>query len=361
MRISLVAALVSILAAGQAVAATAYEQINLVSDIPGLAAVTDPNLKNPWGMSFTATSPFWVSDERTNVATLYDGAGAPNALVVTVPGGPTGQVANTTSGFPLGAGGRALFIFAALDGSISGWNAAAGMTAVRAVSSFPGTSSYTGLALGGSAAEPLLYAANFRSRSVDTYDSSFASKSASFLDPTLPAGYAPFNIESIGGNLYVAYAKVASTGDEERGPGLGFVDVFDTNGNFVRRLISNGPLNAPWGMTIAPAAFGDFSNDLLVGNFGDGRINAFDPATGSFLGALTDRFGNPIEIDGLWALKVRTGGPAVDPNRVYFTAGINDEVDGLFGAIAVTPEPGTLAMLALGVLAVAVAGRKRAR
>jgi uncharacterized protein (TIGR03118 family) len=221
---------------------------------------------------------------------------------------------------------------------------------------------YTGLALASNGAETFLYAANFRSGRIDVYNSNFAPTTlgASFTDPTLPAGYAPFNVELVAGNLYVEYAKVAPNGDSAPGPGFGFVSVFDTNGNFVRRLISAGPLNAPWGITIAPALFGDFSNELLVGNFGDGRINVFAPITGAFLGSMLNSSGDPLEIDGLWALKVRSGGPSVDPNRVYFTAGINDEANGLFGALAVT-EPGAMGMLAFGVVSAAVAEIRRRR
>jgi uncharacterized protein (TIGR03118 family) len=358
---------------GPATAGTVYEQINLASDIPNLAAVTDPNLKNPWGMSFTATSPFWVSDAGTNVATLYNGLGVPNGLVVSIPASaPTGQVANGTTGFTLTPGNPARFIFAALDGSISGWNPTVNATnAIVKVLASP-NNVYTGLALGTAGASTFLYAADFKSAHIDVYDSNFAptTLAGNFTDPTLPAGFAPFNIENVGGNLYVTYAKVGPTGEDAPGPGNGFVTVFDTSGTFVKRLISNGPLNSPWGITLAPPVFGDFSNDLLVGNFGDGTINAFDPATGALLGTLEDASSDPIVIDGLWALKVRTGGPFVDVNRVYFTAGLNDEENGLFGALAVTgapapgpaagvPEVGTLTMMAIGSLAAAVALRRR--
>jgi len=364
MKFLVIPALVCALSTGQALATTLYEQFNLVSDIPGMAAVTDPNLKNPWGVSFTATSPFWVSDAGANVATLYTGAGVPNALVVSIPAQePTGQVANPTTGFTLTPGNPARFIFAATDGSISGWNPSVnGTAAIVKVLASP-NNAYTGLALASNGAETFLYAANFKSGHIDVYNSNFAPTTlgGSFTDPTLPSGYAPFNVELVAGNLYVEYAKVAPSGDEAPGPGFGFVSVFDTNGNFVRRLISAGPLNAPWGITIAPTAFGDFSNELLVGNFGDGRINAFNPITGAFLGSLSNSSGDPIEIDGLWALKVRSGGPSVDPNWVYFTAGINDEANGLFGALAVTPEPGTMGILAFGVVTAAVAARRRRR
>ena len=270
-------ALVCALSTGQAAATTIYEQVNLVSDIPGLAAVTDPNLKNPWGVSFTATSPFWVSDAGTNRATLYNGAGAITSLVVSIPGAvPTGQVANPTTGFTLTPGNPARFIFAAIDGSISGWNPTVnGTNAIVKVLASP-NNVYTGLALANAGAATFLYAANFKTAHIDVYDSNFAPTTlgGNFTDPTLPSGFAPFNVEVLGGNLFVQYAKVAATGEEDPGPGNGFVSVFDTNGNFVRRLISRGSLNAPWGITLAPAVFGDFSNDLLVGNFGDGRITS---------------------------------------------------------------------------------------
>jgi uncharacterized protein (TIGR03118 family) len=340
---------------GLAVAGTFYNQLNLVSDIPGLARVTDPNLKNPWGMSFAGTSPFWVSDAGTSVSTLYDGVGNINALVVSMPPTapvPTGQVSNPTTGFEVTPGNPARFIFAGITGTISGWNPTSDAThAILKVSSTNAT--YTGLALATNASGTFLYAANFKSGHIDVYNSNYSpvTLGGSFTDPTLPSGYAPFNVESVAGNLYVQYAKVGSTGEDEPGPGNGFVSVFDTNGNFIRRLISRGPLNSPWGITLAPSVFGDFSNDLLIGNFGDGVINVFDPITGAFLDSLRDKSGNPLVNDGLWALKVRTGGTNVNPNAVYFTAGINDEAHGLFGAITVVPEPGTALTIAFGLLA----------
>jgi uncharacterized protein (TIGR03118 family) len=354
---------VSILASGLATAGTMYQQTNLVSDIPGLAAVTDSNLKNPWGMSFSATSPFWISDAGKNLSTLYTGAGVPNALVVSIPGGtPTGQVFNSAgvTQFTLTPGNPALFIFAAIDGSISGWNPTVNMTnAIVKVLASP-NNVYTGLALGSAGTSVFLYAANFKTAHIDVYNSNFAltTLAGNFTDPTLPSGYAPFNVELVGSNLYVEYAKVSINGDDDPGPGNGFVSVFDTNGNFVRRLITQGALNAPWGITLAPSVFGEFSNDLLVGNFGDGRINAFDPVTGAPLGTLRDGSSNPIVIDGLWALKVRLGGPSVNTNAVYFTAGINGEADGLFGSLAI-PEPGTLTMMGIAMLAASIAMRHR--
>jgi uncharacterized protein (TIGR03118 family) len=361
MRFSLLCA---ILAPGIAGAAAIYTQANLVSNIPGLARVTDPNLKNPWGVSFAATSPFWVSDAAANVSTLYDGIGNITNLVVSIPADePTGQVNNPTTGFTLTPNNPARFIFATTSGAIAGWNPAVSATnAVLKV--LPSANNiYTGLALANNATGTFLYAANFKTGHIDVFDSNFvpASLGGNFTDPTLPSGFAPFNIEVVGGNLYVEYAKVGPTGDDEAGPGNGFVAVFDTNGNFIRRLISNGPLNSPWGITLAPAGFGEFANDLLVGNFGDGRINVFDPITGLFLDTLRDSLGNPIVNEGLWALKVRTGGTNVNTSAVYFTAGLNDEHDGLFGAISSAPEPATAGMIAIGLLAAIQFRRRIAR
>jgi uncharacterized protein (TIGR03118 family) len=348
--------------------AGSYAQVNLTSDIPGLAAFTDPNLKNPWGISFAPTSPFWISDQRTNVATLYNGLGAPQALVVTVPPttgtptGPTGQVFNpnqsgATPDFVEPNGSAAAFIFATLAGTIDAWNGLNG-TIATIVATTP-SSAYTGLALANNGSGNLLYAANFRGARIDVFNSSFAPVAISLVDPTIPAGYAPYNIENVGGNLYVEYAQAGAAGAVV-GPGLGFVSVFNPNGTFVRRLISNGPLNAPWGITLAPSGFGNFSGDLLVGNFGDGRVNAFDPASGAFLGFLQDVNGNAISDPGLWALKVRTGGANVNTSAVYFAAGINAENNGLFGLIQAVPEPSTMLLVA-GTLALAISLRKKVR
>lgn len=345
-------------------AATIFSQTNLVSNIPGLALTTDPNLRNPWGMSFSPTSPFWISDAATGVATLYNGVGAKNSLVVSIPAPvPTGQVFNPTTGFEVTPGNPARFIFATVTGTISAWNPAANPTQALVKVPNPGTAGFTGLALASNSSGTFLYAADFRAGKIDVFNSNFALTTlpGSFTDPTLPAGFSPFNIDVVGGNLFVEYAKVGPTGRSEAGPGNGFVSVFDTNGNFVKRLISNGPLNAPWGVTIAPGDFGDFSNDLLIGNFGNGVINAFNPTTGAFLDALRDSSGTPIVNDELWALKVRPGGPSVNPSAVYFTAGINEEVDGLFGTIQATPEPGTAAMMLVSLLGAAAFNWKRAK
>ena len=348
-----------------------YIQHNLVSDIPGLANHTDPNLANPWGIASGATSPFWVSDNHTGVSTLYNSTGNPLALVVTIPpapgsppgtlGSPTGVVFNSTADFQIGAS-AARFIFATEDGTIAGWNAGAGTSAVTEATTADAV--YKGIAIGNNGISNFLYAANFHSGAIDVFNNTFAptTLAGSFTDPNLPAGYAPFNIQNINGSLLVTYAlQDADKEDDVPGAGHGFVDRFDLNGNLLQRLITDGVLNSPWGLAIGPSAFGAFSNDLLVGNFGDGRINAFDPANGTFLGTLEDPNGNPITIEGLWGLRVGNGGNGGDPNTLYFAAGIpgGGEIEdhGLFGSITV-PEPGaTFSFMALGLVALAGCGR----
>jgi uncharacterized protein (TIGR03118 family) len=337
---------------------SAYVQTNLVSDIPGEAPITDPNLVNPWGISHSSGSPFWVSDNGMGVSTLYNGSGQPfpvvNPLVVTIPsptGGtsaPTGQVFNGSTSF-----GGAPFIFATEDGTIAAWNG--GTNAVLAATTVDAV--YKGLAIGNNGSGDFLYATNFRAGTIDVFNSSFTKTTlpGNFIDPNLPAGYAPFNIETINGMLYVTYAKQdADKKDDVAGPGNGFVDVFDLNGNLQGRLISNGPLDSPWGLALAPSNFGDFSNDLLVGNFGDGLINAFDPTSGQLLGTLLDAQGNPIVNQGLWGLIFGNGGNGGDLNKLYFTAGIpgdgNVEDHGLFGVISV-PEPDVWTLIATALLA----------
>jgi len=353
-----------------------YVQTNLVSDLAGVAAATDPHLINPWGISASATSPMWIADNGTGLSTLYTGAGATIPLVVTIPppaGGtgpsaPTGTVFNTTTLFLVG-GNPAKFLFSTEDGTIAGW--ASGTTAVLEVDNSSSGAVYKGLALGADADGPLLYATNFHAGTVDVFDVTFAPVSlpGGFFDWFLPKGYAPFGIMTTPDNhVIVTYAlQDAAMHDDVAGYGHGYVDEFDADGNFVRRLISGGELDSPWGLAMAPSGFGQFSGALLVGNFGDGRINAYrlhnnfggdtgdasDDGFGffgggffgpgaSFLGTLRDANGHPITNLGLWALHFGSGstnGGAA--TSLYFTAGIPGSVGtldvlenhGLFGVI----------------------------
>jgi uncharacterized protein (TIGR03118 family) len=335
-----------------------FVQHNLVSDIPGLADQTDPNLVNPWGMASSATSPVWISNNHTGNTTVYDGSGQPfpvaNPLQVQIPAtssanptsAPTGQVFNATTGFVLSGGQPALFLFASEDGTISGWNSPAGPNATIVVDNSSSGAVYKGIALGKNNLGPVLYAANFNAGTIDVFDGNFSqiTLQGQFNDPDLPQGFAPFNIQNAGGRLYVTYARQDDAKrDDISGPGNGFVDVFDFDGNLVQRLVSNGNLNSPWGIALAPAQFGDFSNALLVGNFGDGTINAYDAGSGAYLGTLQDSTGTAIVIPGLWGLLFGNGGNGGDVNTLYFTAGIPGadtiESHGLFGSIAANPSP----------------------
>jgi uncharacterized protein (TIGR03118 family) len=316
-----------------------YIQENLVSDQPGVAQLTDPQLVNAWGMSRGANTPVWVSDNGADVTTLYNGAtGTPESpvnkvLTVTIPGGaPTGQVFNDTTGFDLpGTTTPARFIFIGEDGDLSAW---AGGPAATHIAHTDGAV-YKGLALAHTPSGPELLAANFHDNRIDIFDSSFSPvpDAGKFADPTLPDGYAPFNVAEIRGQIFVTYAmQDADAHDDVAGPAHGFVDVYAESGAFVRRFATHGVLNSPWGMTIAPADFGRFSGDLLIGNFGDGRIHAFDPNTGEVLGILQSTSGKPLAIDGLWALMV--GDPASGgTNAVWFSAGPDDEAHGLLGVL----------------------------
>lgn len=324
-------------------AADAYIQDNLVSDTPGQAVRTDPNLINPWGIVAGPSTPFWISNNHTGTSTIYQGSSKPAPLVVAIPaapgstegGAPTGTVFNSTSGFEVGPGQPARFIFATEDGTISGWNSAKDATHAIIKVDNSANAVYKGLAIRGSQ----LFAANFHANSVDVFNSDWSS-AGSFTDSTVPAGFAPFNVQNVEGRLLVTFAmQDADKHDDVRGPGNGYVDVFDPASHTFTRLISGGtpdsPLNSPWGLAIVNGDFGEFAGDLLVGNFGDGKINAFNPTTGAFLGTLKRPNGDPIQIEGLWGLA-----PGVDPNEkrhvfLYFTAGSGGEQHGLFGRIDV--------------------------
>jgi uncharacterized protein (TIGR03118 family) len=341
--------------------ADSFTQTNLVSNVPNLAANTDPNLKNPWGVAFSATSPFWTSDQGTGLATLYNAAGNPQALVVTIPGsatppsGPTGMVFSNVAGSFLVGATPATFIFDSLNGTILGWN---GGTTATVEHTTPGAI-YTGLAQATNGSGTFLYAANSGpGSSIDVFSSTWAPTTLAghFTDPSLPANLVPFNIQNIGGNLYVTYAQLGPGGTPLPG---GVVDEYDANGNFIKRIATGGPLSAPWGIVLAPASFGSFSNDLLIGNFGNGEILAYDATTDLFLGTLNGTNGQPLVNDFLWALETRAGVSGFDPNAVYFSAGINNQADGLFGKIDITPEPATIFGTATGLIALALSRIKR--
>ncbi len=334
-----------------------YVQHNLVSDIAGLADHTNPNLVNAWGVTRSATGPWWVNAADAGVSIVLDGTGAAiptaNPLVVMVPaaggtgmGSPTGIVFNGTSDFALATGRPARFIFATEDGTISGWNS--GVNPTHAVIKVDNSVSagYKGLAMGSMDGHNVLYAANFRAGSVDVFDTNYSPVSmpaGAFHDAMIPDGYAPFNVQNIGGTIFVAFAKQDEEHEEEvAGPGLGYVDQFTPAGTLVMRLRHGPWFNAPWAVTMAPPQhFGQLSGRLLVGNFGSGQIASFDAATGEFEGMLRGNRGKPITIDGLWGLEFGNGGTAGSATTLYFAAGIQDEAHGLFGTLtAIKPDVG---------------------
>jgi uncharacterized protein (TIGR03118 family) len=326
--------------------ANAYRLRKLVSDVPGAAAHLDPNLVNAWGLAAGPQTPWWLADNGTDLSTLYDGMGTVLPLVVRVGGAPTGLVFNGGTGFVVSHGansGSSLFLFSTESGKIRGWNPGVGpgtpstKSFIVASRSFAGAS-YKGLAIASGPTGDMLYATDFHNGHVDVFDPSFhrVLRNA-FVDPGLPAGYAPFGIQAIDGTIFVTFAKQdADAGDEVAGPGLGFVDMFDTQGVFLGRVASRHALNAPWGLAWAPADFGKFGGDLLVGNFGDGRVNAYEPqSNGTFLhrGVLRGANDNILTVDGLWALEFGNDAAAGSSSSLYFTAGPADEAHGLFGRI----------------------------
>lgn len=330
-----------------------FTQVNLVSSSSEYNPMRmDTNLVNAWGLAFNTTGIAWMSAEAAGLSVVYDKEGNQVRPPVAIPtvnapmgGHPTGIVFNGTGDFKLANGNPARFLFVGDDGIISGWNT--GNSAVQIMDK-SATSAYTGLTMATSNGANFLYAANFRAGAIDVFNKDLVQvMDKPFKDPAIPSGYAPFNIQSVGDHLYVLYAKVGEDGEEEVGPGKGFVDIYTTNGILVKRLASRGQLNAPWGIAQAPAAFfqtadssshgnnhdnNELQSAILVGNFGDGRINVYN-SSGIFLGQLRAH-GRPVEIDGLWALSFPPAtATTIDPLRLYFTAGPDDEKEGLFGYI----------------------------
>jgi uncharacterized protein (TIGR03118 family) len=329
----------------------AYSNHVLVSDGNVPADFTDPNLVNGWGVAFNPNGPVWVSDNGTGKSTLYDGTGKAQPLVVTIPGvggetaAPTGIVfaggndfvVSQTSTTGTTVSGPARFIFVTEDGTLAGWAPNVNVTTAITVPTPPTNANYKGLALSGNGTTHLLYATDFRNNRVDVFDGTFkpVMMPGAFVDPMLPRGYAPFGIQAILGDIFVTYAKQDPAGgdDEVAGPGFGFVDVYSPDGKLLGRLASRGVLNAPWGIAVAPASFGDFGGTILVGNFGDGTINSFDPRSGRFLGSLRDQYQRRIRVDGLWGIAFGNGVAGQKTNSLFYAAGPNDEENGAYGVI----------------------------
>ncbi len=343
-----------------------FTQINLVTDNSAAnpAQITDSGLKNAWGMSFAPTSPFWVSANGSSSSVLYsvnpgNQATTKLGLTVTVPDGVTGQVfngsASSFNGDP--------FLFVSENGAVSGWRPALG-TITEPIAAASATNVYKGAAIGSIAGNDYLYGANFKTGTVDVYKGTAAAPalSGTFTDPGLPAGYAPFNVQNLNGELYVAYAqRDNATNEEVAGLGKGYVDKFSLNGDLIARVASTGTLDAPWGLAIAPSSFGSMAGDLLVGNFGDGRINIYD-SDNNFapLGQVMGANNQPLAIDGLWAISPGNDTLAGSRHLLYFTAGPNSETHGLFGVLTPVPEPSTYGLMLAGLGVLGLLIRRRA-
>jgi uncharacterized protein (TIGR03118 family) len=356
LRALLATATLSLVAAGAAHAEQFYRNRPLVSNGDLGARVLDTHLINGWGVAFNPQGFVWVNSADGNVSVLYDGNGTPSPtpqrLIVAVPGpdgskgNPTGIVFSGGADFVVtkgGVSGPARFIFVTEQGNLAGW--APNVDATNAVFVPKGQhdtdmSSYTGLALSGNGTTHLLYAANFLQRRIDVFDGAFTKMTlpgGRFADPFLPSNFSPFGVQAINGDIYVTYAKQEEPGsaEEVHGAGLGFVNVFDPDGRLIRRVATRGVLNAPWGLALAPDSFGKFGGALLVGNLGDGTINAFAPRTGVLLGTLRGADGKKLHLDGLWGMQFGNGILAQKTNALFYAAGPNDEEDGLYGVITV--------------------------
>jgi uncharacterized protein (TIGR03118 family) len=343
-------AVLTLAASGMAATSVSYRQVDLVTDQPHVAPFTDAALVNGWGLAIGPGGLTFVADNHTGMASIFtpDGFVVPIHIQIPSPPGssdtaaPTGLVLNPTNAFLIVQGGQAhpaSLLFATENGTIAGWSVGFGTpNAFNVVDSTPKGSIYKGLARGHVPGGERLYATDFHNGRVDVFDQAFqpVNVMGAFLDPALPANYVPFGIQEIDDHVFVTYAfrAMPDDGDETAGAGLGLVSVFQNNGTFVRRFTSNGDLNAPWGVTVAPAQFGPFSHALLVGNFGDGRITAFDRITGATLGQLSNSSGTPLQIEGLWGLDFSSFG---NP-RLYFAAGPDDEKHGLFGFVRAEPH-----------------------
>lgn len=346
--VSAVGSVTSMSAFGQAL--PGYTQTNLVSNLAGEAAIQDTRLINPWGIAESAGSPFWISDNGGGQSTVYNTAGTPQAPFANIgtptggTGAPTGIVFSGTAGMFNGDS----FLFDTEDGTLYGWRGALGNTAELLQNNSDNGSAYKGLAIAAVSGNVYAYGANFTNGRIDVFPGAAGAPalSGNFTDPSIPAGYGPFNIQNLGGKLYVTYAQQSGGLDEVDGPGLGAVSIFDTSGNLLQSLIPvGGVLNAPWGMAIAPASFGPAGGDLLVGNFGgDSLIDAFNPTTGALVGTLADTSGTPISNEGLWGLQFGNGGNGGLANSLYITVGLNDEANGLFARIDF-PEPAPVLLL----------------
>jgi uncharacterized protein (TIGR03118 family) len=321
---------------------TSYSVVPLVSSDPTVVPPGDPDLVNAWGLTSGPATPWWVSDNGTGKSTLYNGAGVKQGLVVSVPGGPTGTVFNTTSGFILPTGGKALFLFDGEDGIVRAWNQAQGTHAIVVGDGDQSAAGavYKGLAIAATPSGPELFATDFHNDKIDVFDGNFQLvPNSGFQDPGMRKGFAPFGIQVIGTRVFVTYARQdADAHDDLAGQGRGFVDVYDLSGNLLGGIDGHGQLNSPWGLALGSTSFGTYAGDLLVGNFGDGHVNAYREASpNQFVhdGTLRGADNKALEIDGLWALQFAQGGNNGTPGQLYFTAGPDDESQGLFGRIEV--------------------------